>query len=369
MSDSVRNSQQHIKLFIPGPVEVRPEILDAQAGWMFGHRMPEAAELIGRIQPKLMEVFKTKNPVLIQAGTGSLFWEAAVRNCVSEGGRILHARSGAFSQKWESIVRSCGRETTVIDFEWGQPVLPGPLVEELAKGGYEAIAFVHNETSTGVTNPVQEIAAAVRALPGGEEIIIMVDSVSGISGAELHFDEWDLDIALTSSQKAFALPPGLGMCAVSDRAYAKAETVPNRGYYGDLLTLRKMMKKFNTPNTSPVPMLLALDVQLDAMMAETIEGRWERHIAQRDMTVAYITSKGFALYGDPAYASPTVSNFANTLEIDINALNAFLRTKGMIISNGYGDLKGKAFRIAHMGDITEVDLEELFAAIDEFLST
>jgi len=366
MSNSIRNSTKHTKLFIPGPVEVLPEILDAQANWMFGHRMPECAELIAEIKPKLSEVFKTDRAVLIQSGSGSGFWEGAIRNCVRK--KVLHAISGAFGKKWEAIARANGVETTAIDVEWGQPVLPEHLIPHLETGEYDAVAFVHNETSTGITNPVQEIAEAIRALPNGQDITIMVDTVSGMSGAELYFDEWDLDIALCSSQKAFALPPGLGMCAVSERAMAKAATIENRGYYFDFLALAKSLEKDNTPNTSPIPMLFALNAQLTRIMEETVEGRWARHIAQRDATIEYFTSKGFELYGHAEYASPTVSNFANTLDIDILALNEFLRTKGMFLSNGYGSLKGKAFRVAHMGDITIDDLNALFAAVDEFLA-
>ena len=207
MSDSVRNSQKHIKLFLPGPVEVLPEILDAQAGWMIGHRMPEALELIGRIKPKLQQVFRTEQRVLFQSGTGSGFWEAAARCAV--GKKVLHCTSGAFSDKWVNVTKAVGKEYDVIEFEWGQPVLPAPIIEKLKTGDYDALAIVHNETSTGITNPIQEIAAAVRALPNGEDISILVDCVSGMSGVELRFDDWDIDMAFCSSQKAFAMPPGL----------------------------------------------------------------------------------------------------------------------------------------------------------------
>lgn len=365
MSESVRNLTKHLKLFLPGPVEVRPKILDAQANWMIGHRMPECLELIARIKPKLQQVFFTEQRVLFQSGTGSGFWEAASRCCVRN--KVLHCTSGAFSDKWLDVTRSVGKEAEELAFEWGQPVLPEAVAERLSSGEFDALAVVLNETSTGIVNPIKEIAAAVRALPNGQDITIMVDGVSGLAGCELRFDEWDLDVALCSSQKAFAMPPGLAMCAISDRALAKAKTIPNRGYYWDVVTLAKSYDKDQTPNTSPLPMLYALDVQLDDMLAEGMENRFARHIAQRDMVIDYVRSKGFELYGHPAYASPVVTNVANSRNISIGGLNKFLRTKGMILSDGYGDLKGKAMRIAHMGDITTADLEELFAAMDEFL--
>lgn len=365
MSESVRNSTKHLKLFLPGPVEVRPEILDAQANWMIGHRMPECLELISQIKPKLQQVFFTKQRVLFQSGTGSGFWEGASRNCVRD--KVLHCTSGAFSDKWLEVTQMVGKEAEELAFEWGQPVLAEPIVERLKTGEFDALAVVLNETSTGITNPIKEIAEAVRALPNGQDITIMVDAVSGLAGCELRFDEWDLDIALCSSQKAFAMPPGLAMCAVSDRAMEKAKTIPDRGYYWDFISLAKSWDKDQTPNTSPLPMLYALDVQLDAMLAEGMENRFERHEQQRDMVIEFVRSRGFELYGNAEYASPVVTNVANSRNIDISDLNKFLRTQGMILSNGYGALKGKAIRIAHMGDITAVDLEELFTAIDAYL--
>ena len=367
MSDSIRNSSKHIKLFIPGPVEVRPKILDAQTNWMIGHRMPECAVLMKGVTEKLQQVFFTKNRVFTVAGTGSLFWEGASRNCVSK--KVLHASNGAFSKKWAEVSAENGKAVDVVKAEWGQPILPELLIDKLATGEYDAVAIVHNETSTGVTSPIKEIAQAIRALPNGNDIIIMVDSVSGFSGIELRVDEWDLDIVLTSSQKALALPAGLAICAVSDRAMEKAKTIPNRGYYTNFTEIDKNYQKNETLTTTPVSLIYALDVQLDDILEEGIENRWQRHIAQRDMTIDFVTKHGFALYGDLAYASPTVSNFANSREISIKALNTFLRTKGMFLSNGYGQLKDVAFRIAHMGDIYASDLDELFSAMDDYFAT
>jgi predicted phosphoserine aminotransferase len=366
MSNSNRNSSKHIKLFLPGPTEVRPEILAAQTTWMVGHRMPECAELIGRIEPKLKQVFRTESRVFISASSGTGLWEAASRNCVAK--KVLHCVSGAFSSRWVDVSQANGKEVEVLDVPWGDPILPEMVTELLATGEFDALAVVHNETSTGVTNPIKEIATAVRALPNGNDIIIMVDTVSGVSGAELAFDAWDLDVALTSSQKAFALPAGLAFAAVSDRAMAKAKSVPNRGYYFDFLTMEKYLNKNQTFATPAISLLFALDKQLDDMLSETIEGRWERHIAMRDFTLAWAKSRGFALFAtDEAYASPTVTNLHNSLNMDIGALNNFLRERGMILSNGYGNLKGKCFRIGHMGDWQLADIKELLANVDDFL--
>ena len=359
-------SNQHVKLFIPGPTEVRAEILDAQANWMVGHRMPECADLVGSILPKLSQVFFTSQTVLITASSGTGLWEAAARNCV--GKKALTCVNGAFASRFSDVVGLNGKEMEILDVPWGQPILPEPVVERLATGEFDAVTLVHNETSTGVTSPIQEIARAIRALPNGQDIMILVDSVSGLAGARIEMDAWDLDVVLASSQKAFALPPGLAFCAVSDRAMAKAKTVPARGYYFDFISLAKSIAKNQTPATPAVSLLFALDRQLDDMMAEGMDNRFTRHLAMRDHTLAWLREKGFDIFAAPGYESPTVSCASNNLEIDISALNKYLRSHGMIISNGYGDLKGKTFRIAHMGDTQMHELEELLAAMDGFFA-
>jgi predicted phosphoserine aminotransferase len=357
---------KHVKLFIPGPTEVRAEILDAQAQWMVGHRMPECADLIGNILPKLSQVFFTKQTVLITASSGTGLWEAAARNCVNK--KALTCVNGAFAERFSDVVGLNGKDMEILSVPWGQPILPEQVVERLSTGEFDAVTVVHNETSTGVTSPIREIAQAIRAMPGGEDIMILVDSVSGLAGARIEMDAWDLDVVLASSQKAFALPPGLAFCAVSDRAMAKAKTVPARGYYFDFISLAKSIAKNQTPATPAVSLLYALDRQLDDMMAEGMENRFSRHLAMRDGTLEWAKSKGFDIFAAEGYESPTVTCVANNLEIDISALNKYLRSLGMIISNGYGDLKGKTFRIAHMGDTQMHELEDLFAAMDGFFA-
>ncbi len=362
---SPRNDK-HIKLFIPGPSEVRAEILDAQANWMIGHRMPECADLVGSILPKLSQVFYTKQTVLITASSGTGLWEPAARNCIAK--KALTCDNGAFASRFSDVVGLNGKEMEVLSVPWGQPVLPEQVIERLATGEFDAVTLVHNETSTGVTSPIKEIAQAIRALPNGQDIMILVDSVSGLAGARIEMDAWDLDVVLASSQKAFALPPGLAFCAVSDRAMAKARTVPARGYYFDFISLAKSIAKNQTPATPAVSLLYALDRQLDDIMAEGLDNRFARHLAMRDRTLEWLRGKGFEIFAAAGYESPTVSCAANNLDIDISALNKYLRGHGMIISNGYGDLKGKTFRIAHMGDTQMNEMEELFTAMDGFFA-
>jgi predicted phosphoserine aminotransferase len=365
MRNSIRRGSQHIKLFIPGPTEVRPEILEAQTQWMIGHRMPECADLFARIQVKIRQVFKTRSRVYINASSGTGLQEAAIRNCTSK--KVLNCVNGAFADRWRQVTEANGKDNAVLEVEWGQPILPELVVEQLSRGDFDAVTIVHNETSTGLTNPIGEIARAVRQMPGGDGLMLLVDSVSGLSGANLEFDAWDLDVVLTSSQKAFALPAGLAFCAVSDRALEKARTVPHRGYYFDFLELEKYLLRNQTPATPAISLMFALDRQLNDMLDEGIDNRLARHLAMRDMTINWISSRKFGLFASEGYRSATITCARNNLGIDISALNRYLRHHGFIISNGYGQLKEKTFRIAHMGDIHAVDLAQLFGAIDDFL--
>lgn len=365
MSDLARNSSKHIKLFIPGPTEVRPEILDAQTQWMIGHRMPECADLFGSIQGKLRRVFFTDSRVYVNASSGTGLQEAAIRNCVR--GKVLNCVNGAFADRWRKVTAANGKDNAVLNVDWGRPILPEQVAEALGGGGFDAVTIVHNETSTGVLSPIADIAQAVRRSPNGDDTLILVDSVSGLSGAKIEFDAWDLDVVLTSSQKAFALPAGLAFCAVSDRALARAEQVENRGYYFDFLLLEKYLLRNQTPATPAISLMYALDRQLDDMLAEGLDQRFARHMAMRDQTISWAKDHGFRLFAiDEAFASPTVTCVENNLGIDIAALNQYLREQNMIISNGYGSLKGKNFRIAHMGDTQPADMADLFAAIDTF---
>ncbi|MBN1562424.1 MAG: alanine--glyoxylate aminotransferase family protein [Anaerolineae bacterium] len=355
----------HVRLFIPGPVEVRQEILEAQAEWMIGHRSPEFADLYARLQPKLQQTFATQNPVYIYTSSGSGIWESASRCGVRDDAKILHLTCGAFSERWAEVSRTNGKEVDLIAVEWGQAVKPDQLADALKHETYDAVACVFNETSTGVRNPIEAYAEILQDYP---DTLFFVDAVSIYAGAKIEVDAWGIDICLTSTQKALALPPGMALGAVSPAVLERAKQVKNRGYYFDVLELNKSHLKNNTPATPPVALMYAADKQLDDMLAEGLDARFARHEKMAEMTRAWVAQAGFEMFSEEGYHSPTVSNVANTREIDIAALNKFLRERGMVLSNGYGKLKGKAFRIAHMGDTQPEDLEILFAAIDEFLT-
>lgn len=356
--------EEHVRLFIPGPVEVRPEILDAQADWMIGHRSAAFAELYARIQPKLQQTFGTENPVYIYTSSGTGVWESASRCGVRDGKKVLHLTCGAFSERWAETSRVNGKDVDIIAVEWGQAIKPEQLAEALEHETYDAVACVMNETSTGVRNPVEGYADVLKNYP---DTLFFVDAVSIYAGAKIDVDAWGVDICLTSTQKAFALPPGMAFGAVSEATRERAKEVKNRGYYFDILEIHAKHLKNNTPATPPVSLMYAADRQLDDMMAEGLEARFARHEKMAAMTRDWAIGAGFEMFSEEGYHSPTVSNIANTPGIDIPALNKFLATRGMAVSNGYGKLKGQSLRIAHMGDTQPAHLEVLFAAIDDFM--
>jgi predicted phosphoserine aminotransferase len=354
----------HIRLFIPGPVEVRPEVLEAQTEWMIGHRSKQFADLYARIQPKLQDVFYTQNPVYIYTSSGTGIWESASRCAVRDEAKILHLTCGAFSERWAEVSRLNGKQVELVAVEWGQAVKPEQLAEALEFEAYDAVACVLNETSTGVRSPIEGYAEIMAQYP---DTLFLVDAVSIMAGGKVDTDAWGIDVCLASTQKAFALPPGMAFGAVSPAVLERAKEVKNRGYYFDVLTLDKSHQKNNTPSTPPVSLMFAADRQLDDMLAEGLEARFARHERMAEITRAWAYEAGFEMFSEEGYHSPTVSTVSNTRDIDIAALNAFLAERHMTISNGYGKLKGKTFRIAHMGDCQPEHLETLFAAINTFL--
>ncbi len=350
-------------MFVPGPVDVAAEVAAAQTQAMLPHRSAEFEAIFRRAEAKSQGLFGTQQRVFITASSGTGLQEAAVRNFAAR--RVLACVNGAFSQRWAEVAAGNGKQVDLLESEWGQPVKPDQVAQALQGGKYEILTVVHNETSTGVESPVAAIAAAARA--ASPETLICVDAVSSLGGVRFEMDAWGLDFLLTSSQKALALPPGLGLAATSDRALAKAERVPDRGWYFDLVRMEKHRLKDSTPATPATALIYALDFQLDRILAEGLEARFARYAAMAERVQQWALARGFDLFAAPGYRSKTVTTIANSAGIDIRALNAFLLERGMRIANGYGALKGKTFRIAHMGELTLADVEALLAAIDDYL--
>jgi predicted phosphoserine aminotransferase len=350
-------------LFIPGPVDVDPEIAAEQAKPMLPHRSAQFEEIFRRAGDNAKQLFYTQYRVLISAASGTGFHEAAVRNFANE--TVLACVNGAFAERWKQVAESNGKQTDVVEADWKAPITPAAVEAALSKKQYEVILIVHNETSTGLVNPVKDIAAAVKRV--SPDTLICVDAVSSLAGDKIEMDAWGLDMVLTSSQKALALPPGLSLAAVSDRAMARAEQVANRGWYFDLVRMEKHRVKDSTPATPAIGLVYALDKQLQRILAEGLEARFARHTAMADMTHKWALARGLELYAPEGYRSKTVTTIDNKLGIEVSKLNAFLGERGMRIANGYGKLKGVTFRIGHMGELGTTDMEELLAAMDEFL--
>ena len=350
------------KLFIPGPTHVRDEILQAQAAPMIGHRAKEYSDLQAEVTPKLQKMLYTGQRVYLFASSSTGVMEGAIRQASHK--TMLNTVCGAFSKRWHQITQRNGVACDKVEVPMGQAITPELVDEALSQGDYDAITIVLNETSTGIMNPVKEIAAMIHAKY--PDVLILVDAVSGMAGAKIEFDAWGLDVCLAGVQKCFALPPGLTVCAVSDRARERCQTVPNRGFYFAWDAMDGKYEKHQTPATPAISLIQALNVQMDAVLAEGLDNRWARHKEMAHFVQDW-ARKYFKLYSDERYLSHTVTNIENNRGISVADLNKALGERGAMISNGYGTLKEKCFRIAHMGDITLDDLKWLTAQIEDIL--
>ena len=350
------------KLFIPGPTHVRDEILQAQAAPMLGHRSQEYADLQAAVTPKLQKLLYTQQRVYLFASSSTGVMEGSVRQASHK--KILNTVCGAFSKRWHQITERNGVACDKLEVPMGQAITPELVDEALGQDDYDAITVVMNETSTGIMNPVKDIAALIH--DKYPDVLILVDAVSAMAGTKIEFDAWGLDVCLAGVQKCFALPPGLTVCAVSDRARERGKTVPNRGYYFTWDAMDGRYEKHMTPATPAISLIQALNKQMDDMFAEGLENRWARHKEMAHFVQDW-ARKYFKLYSDERYLSCTVTNVENNRGISVADLNKALGERGAMISNGYGDLKEKCFRIAHMGDLTLDDLKWLTAQIEDIL--
>lgn len=359
------------KLFIPGPTEVRKEILDELARPQIGHRTEGFKKLFGSLKPGLKEVFYTQNDILISTSSGSGFWESSIRCCVNK--KILVAVNGAFSKKYADVAEACGREVVRIKYEDGKAVKPEEVEEALSKNGFEAFAMAHNETSTGVCSRMEPIANVMKRYPN---VLWFVDAVSSLGGIKLEVDKLGIDFCFTSSQKAFALPPGIAMASISPRSYEKAMNVPGKGYYFNILDLKKEYDSDQTPYTPSIPHLYALQKQLERIKVEGIENRFRRHQEMAEYTRAWVKKVGLAMFSEEGYHSNTVSCISNIKAIDFKAVKKELSAKGFSIDSGYSKMNEKleasgkpnTFRIAHMGDLTLEEIKELTSELERFIS-
>ncbi|MFC2036958.1 pyridoxal-phosphate-dependent aminotransferase family protein [Chloroflexota bacterium] len=350
------------KLFIPGPTHVRDEILLAQAAPMIGHRAKEYSALQAEVTPKLQQLLYTKQRVYLFASSSSGVMEGSVRQASTK--RMLTTVCGAFSKRWHEMTVANGVACDKLEVPMGQAITVDLVDEALSRDDYDAITLCYNETSTGVMNPIKDIADLIHAKY--PDVLILIDAVSGMAGSKIEFDAWGLDVCLAGVQKCFALPPGLTVTAVSDRARERALQVPNHGHYFAYDQMDKKYEAAQTPATPAISLIQALNQQMDDMLAEGLENRWARHMEMADLVRGW-ARENFALYADERYLSNTVTNIENTRGISVAGLNGELAKRGAMLSNGYGPLKEKCFRIAHMGDLQVSDLQWLLGQIDDIL--
>lgn len=351
-------------MFVPGPVDVHPEVLAAQNQPMLPHRSREFENLFQRARVKAKPLFGTQNQVFIVTSSGTGLQEAAVRNLSQEN--VLCLINGAFSARWFEVAKSNSRQADALSVEWGYPVAPHLLSDYLKSKDYDLVTIVHNETSTGVENPVKEIAAIIHEV--SPRTLVCLDAVSSLGGVRIEMDEWGLDMVLASSQKCLALPPGLALAAVSERALDFAAGVPDRGWYFDLVRMAEHLLKDSTPATPALSLIYALDLQMDRILEEGLDNRFRRHGYMAGLVQDWVSGSNLDLYAQDGNRSQTVTTVSNTLGLDIADLNNHLLERKMLIANGYGKLKGKTFRIAHMGD-TQIDqVTALLEALDNYMA-
>lgn len=355
-------SSSHKKLFIPGPTEVKEDVRLSQAKPLINHRGSEFADLHRSIVGKLQNILKTHNQIFIATSSGTGIMEGAVRNFIKK--KSLHSGGGEFAERWHEIAKTNGKEADLLEVEWGKAVRPKDIKKKLDTGQYDALFVTHSETSTGVLHPIEKIGQILKEYPN---VIYLVDAVSSLGGVEIKIREWGIDVLISASQKCFAIPPGLAIAIVSEKAIQRAKEVENRGYYFDFLLMKKHFdEKGETPITPAVTLFYALDFSLDKILKEGIGDRYKRHQIMAEYVRGW-AAKYFSLFPEKGYESPTLTVIKNTRGIDVAEFIKKLKERGFVIANGYGKLKEKTFRIAHMGDLTLQDVEELIKNMNEIL--
>ena len=353
----------HDKLFTPGPVEVSRKTLEAFARSMIGHRGDDFKNLYRDIHPKLQTLFGTKQPVFLSTSSAWGVMEASIRNLAGRG--VLCCMCGAFSDKWLDVARRCGKNAEPLQVEWGKHVDPKDLDRALASGKFDTVTLIHNETSTGVMNPLPEICCTLAKYP---DVVLILDTVSSFSAMKIDTDELGIDVMLTGSQKALALPPGFSLFTVSEKAFARAKKQKDRGYYFDFLEFKKQQANWMTPTTPSIGHIFALQSKLEDIFQEGLDARYTRHARTNALVHDWVKRTGFEFFAEEGFRSKTLTCVANNKSIDVLDLAKRLSEKHhLVIDPGYGKLRGKTFRLSNMGDETEETVSHLLASLDDCL--
>jgi aspartate aminotransferase-like enzyme len=356
----IRRSAQQPYLLIPGPTVVDPQIAAAGARAMIGHRGAEVQALVCDLLSRLRALLGTESDVYPLACSATGAMEAAIRN--AGPGPILHLVCGAFSQRWSEIRESCGVEGDEVAVQWGRAIDPQAVQCALERRDYVAVTLVHSETSTGVLNPLPEIAAVVREF---EDTLLLVDTVSSMVAVPLELDTWGVDVCLAGVQKAWALPAGLTVCAVSPRALKRSASADRKGFYFDWCKHHSALEKGQTPSTPPLSLMFQLQAQLDRIEEEGMSARHRRHLALQSRVAKWAEGR-FDIYSEEGHRTPTLTPLL-VGDVDVSALLAAMRERGWILGAGYGRTRDELIRIGHMGEMTLDVLEEALADLDTSL--
>jgi len=355
--------QPHDKLFTPGPVEVSAKTLAAFSRPMIGHRGEDFKNLYRDIHPKLQTLFGTKQPVFLSTSSAWGVMEASIRNLVAK--RVLCCMCGAFSDKWLDVAKRCGKNAEPLQVDWGKHIDHKDVDLALATGRFDTVTLIHNETSTGVMNPLPEICCMLAKYP---DVLLILDTVSSFSAVDIDMDALGIDVMLTGAQKALALPPGFSLFVVSEKAQKRAETVPSRGYYFDFLEFKKQQADWMTPSTPSIGHIFALQSKLDEIFEEGLTNRYERHARTNALVHDWVKRTGFDFFAEENFRSKTLTCVKNNRGIDIADLARKLREKHhLVIDPGYGKLRGKTFRLSNMGDETEETISHLLSCLNDVL--
>ena len=350
-------------LFIPGPTHVPQHVLDSLATSQIGHRTPEFSELMKYIVEGIQKVLYTENRVYLASNPATALWEMSTINSVQKG--VLHAVNGAFSSKWALVSESCGLKTARLDIEWGSGVSPQDVDSLLSTGEYDVFAMVHNETSTGTQSNLEDISLLMREKY--PNVLWLVDAVSSMAGSKIELDRLGIDYILSSTQKAWGLPAGFSIFSVSDRFRDVSKKIEGKGYYFDLAVYDKYYDKMQTPSTPSIAHMFGMKYVLDQIEKEGLDGRWDRHIQMASIARNWAQNHGQSLFPEDGCESNTITCINNDQKWDINSINERLLLRGYRMDRGYGKLRCKAFRVAHMGNVTPDLLSEYLEIFDEVL--
>jgi aspartate aminotransferase-like enzyme len=353
-------------LRVPGPTPLPDEALAAQSAPMIDHRGTEFEALLREISAGIATLIGTSEEILLITGSGSGALEAAVVNTLSPGDRVLAVTIGSFGDRFAKVAEVFGAKVDRFEIEWGLAAEPAALAAHLAANpAYRAILLTHNETSTGVTNPIRELAAVAHA--ARDEPLIIVDGISGLGAMPFEMDAWGIDMVVSASQKAWMASPGMAIAAVGERARAAEGKALMPRFYWDFAEARRWAAKGQTPWTPAVSVLFGLRVGVRRLLAEGHERTWARHAAVAGGVQAGLESLGLRLLAPAERRSHTVTAARLPDGLEWAPFNAAMRAKGLIVAGGQGKLAGRILRFGHMGDVGIDKMADAIRVIGETL--